>query len=116
MMSEYVCITAWQPEQGSRPLLMPSVSLHGPPFQTPQWKVCETCESPLTSSMMSISPMLGQLVAPTPRAAEPIAQKAGQYPSALAGSGCCNVAVSSIAPPAGAAQSVRAVSIRPDVQ
>ena len=57
---------------------MPLVSLHGPPGSTPQWKVCETSLRALTSSMMSNSPMLGQLVAPTPRAAEPIAQNAGQ--------------------------------------
>jgi hypothetical protein len=44
----------------------------------PQWRVPNTELSPLTSSMMSISPTLGQLVAPTGRAGAPSAQNAGQ--------------------------------------
>ena len=56
---------------------MPSGSWHSP-AHTPQWKVVECWLSALTSSMMSISPMPGQLVAPTGRAAPPIAQNAGQ--------------------------------------
>ena len=69
------------------------------------------------SSMMSISPMLGQLVAPTGRAAAPSIQNAGQYPAAAAPLtlGCWSGASTRSFPPAGAAKSVRWVSIRPEV-
>ena len=54
------------------------VSLHGPPGLVPQWRVPKTLLRPLMSSMMSHSPMLGQLVAAAGRAAAPRAQNAGQ--------------------------------------
>jgi hypothetical protein len=44
----------------------------------PQWSVANSELRPLMSSRMSISPMLGQLVAPTGRAAAPSIQNAGQ--------------------------------------
>src|SRR6266567_193170 len=77
-ITEYVWKLVWHPLQAPRPLPMPVVSLHGPPGSAPQWKVLESSDSALTSSMMSSSPMLGQFVAPTGRAAAPIAQNAGQ--------------------------------------
>jgi len=57
---------------------MPVFSLHGPPGVVPQCSVANSELRPLMSSMTSISPMLGQLVAPTGRAAAPIDQNAGQ--------------------------------------
>ncbi len=68
----------WQPAQARSPLPMPVVSLHGPPGLVPQCRVANSELRPLMSSMMSISPMLGQLVAPTGRAAAPSIQNAGQ--------------------------------------
>ncbi len=68
----------WHPEQGRSPLPMPVFSLHGPPGVVPQCSVTNSELRPLMSSMTSISPMLGQLVAPTGRAAAPIDQNAGQ--------------------------------------
>jgi len=70
------------------------------------------------SSIMSISPMPGQLVAPSGRAAAPSDQNAGQYPAAARPltSGCCRDASKRSLPPAGAAKSVRWVSMRPEVQ
>src|SRR4030095_13866639 len=74
----YVGKPVWQPEQARSPLPMPVVSLHSPPGLVPQWSVANSELRPLMSSRMSISPMLGQLVAPTGRAAAPSIQKAGQ--------------------------------------
>ena len=76
----------WQPEQAVRPLPRPVVSLHGPPWPTPQCRVPATSLSPLTSSMMSISPMPGQfeqvfvpeVPAPLDRKPAPSIQNAGQ--------------------------------------
>jgi hypothetical protein len=70
------------------------------------------------SSIMSISPMPGQLVAAAGRAAAPSDQNAGQYPAAAPPLtfGCCRDASKRSLPPAGAAKSVRCVSIRPLVQ
>src|SRR6185369_4572165 len=80
----YVWYPVWQPEQARSPLPMPVVSLHSPPGFVPQWRVANSELRPLMSSMMSISPMLGQLLAPTGRAAAPSIQNAGQYPAAAA--------------------------------
>src|SRR5713226_900053 len=68
--------------------------------------------------MPSTSPMLGQLVAPTPRAGAPIDQNAGQYPAAAAPVtfGIWMRASVRITPPDGGWKSVRCVSMRPDVQ
>src|ERR1700733_875602 len=88
---------------------MPSVSLHGPPGSTPQWKVPECSDSALTSSRMSISPVEGQEPGPS-------IQKADQYPSPLAGLGCSIDAVTSSSPPAGAPTLAVLVWMRPDVQ
>src|SRR3954470_1966021 len=75
----YVWKPVWQPPQARSPLPMPVVSLHGPPDAVlPQWRVPNSELRPLMSSMMSISPMLGQFVAPTGRAAAPSIQNAGQ--------------------------------------
>ena len=63
---------------GAIPTAMPVVSLHSPPGFVPQWSVANSELRPLMSSRMSISPMLGQLVAPTGRAAAPSIQNAGQ--------------------------------------
>jgi hypothetical protein len=52
--------------------------LQGPPETVPQWRVENTEFRPLTFSMTSISPMLGQFVAPTGLAAAPSIQNAGQ--------------------------------------
>jgi hypothetical protein len=68
----------WQPGQARSPLPMPVFSLQGPPGAVPQWSVPNTELRPLMSSITSISPMLGQLAAPTGRAAAPIDQNAGQ--------------------------------------
>ena len=73
-------------QQDTRPLPSPSVSLHGPPGSTPQWKVPETSDSALTSSMMSTSPVDGQfeqsmvpdVPAPLERKPAPSIQNAGQ--------------------------------------
>src|SRR4051794_36913765 len=107
----------WQPEQARSPLPRPVVSLQGPPDAVPQCRVLKTELRPLMSSMMSISPMLGQFVAPTGRAAAPRVQNAGQYPAAAAPLtlGCCSDASMRNLPPAGAAKSVRWVSTRPEV-
>src|SRR3954447_24682742 len=115
----YVWKPVWQPEQARPPLPMPVVSLHGPPDAVlPQCRVPNSELRPLMSSRMSISPMLGQFVAPTGRAAAPSIQNAGQYPAAAAPLtfGCCRDASMRSFPPAGAAKSVRCVSTRPEVQ
>ncbi len=55
---------------------MPVGSLHGPPGLTPQWMVLKSELRPLMSSMMSISPDVGQV---TPaRSGAPSIQNAGQ--------------------------------------
>lgn len=76
--------------------------------------VCDASFSPLTSSIMSISPEVGQ--PPPVRIGDPSAQNAGQYPSPFAGLGCSIEAVISSFPPGGAWKSSRVLSIRPDVQ
>ncbi len=108
----------WQPPHARSPLPCPVVSLHGPPETVPQCSVANSELRPLMSSMMSISPMLGQLVAPTGRASAPSVQNAGQYPAAWAPLtlACCNDASMRSFPPTGAAKSVRWVSTRPEVQ
>ncbi len=59
----YVWKADWQVEPGQARLPpMPDVSLHGPPGLTPQCSVPQTVLTPLTFSMMSISPTLGQFV------------------------------------------------------
>jgi hypothetical protein len=71
--------------------------------------VANTELNPLTSSMMSHSPIPGQFVALAGRAAAPIDQNAGQYPAAAAPLtfGCCNDPWNRTFPPTGAAKSVR---------
>jgi len=114
----YVWKLELQPLQARSPLVRPVVSLQGPPGLLPQCRAANTDGRPLMFSMMSHSPMLGQFVAPTGRAAAPSAQKAGQYPAAAAPDtfGCWMRASMRTLPPVGAAKSVRWVSIRPDVQ
>src|SRR5262245_66648337 len=57
----YVWKADWQVEPGQARLVpMPLVSLQGPPGLTPQWSTPHTLLMPLTFSMMSNSPMLGQ--------------------------------------------------------
>jgi hypothetical protein len=63
---------------------------------------------------MSISPEVGQ--PPPIRIGDPRAQKAGQYPSPLAGFGCSIDAVISSSPPGGAWKPSLVLSIRPEVQ
>src|SRR3989440_9634462 len=53
----YVWKAVWHPEHARCPLLMPLYSLHGPPGAVPQWSVPNSELSPLTSSMMSTSPI-----------------------------------------------------------
>ncbi len=76
-------------------------------------RVCEASFSPLTSSIMSISPEVGQV--PPARMGAPSDQKAGQYPRPFAGFGCSMEAVISSSPPGGAAKSSRVLSSRADV-
>src|SRR5262245_31703609 len=114
----YVWKAVWQPPHACSPLPIPVVSLHSPPGLVPQWSVANSELRPLMSSMMSISPIDGQLVAPTGRAAAPSIQNAGQYPAAAAPLtlGCSIDASTRSLPPVGAAKSVRWVSTRPEVQ
>ncbi len=74
----YVWKLVRQPGQARSPLPSPVVSLQVPGMPGPQWNTPKWVLRPLIVSMMSISPMLGQLVAPTGRAGAPIAQNAGQ--------------------------------------
>src|SRR5207237_2047861 len=114
----YVWNAAWQVlgEQARCPT-RPVVSLHGPPGDTPQWKVAHSLLIPWTFSMMSISPTLGQFHR-LPRYGVPSIQKAGQYPAAAAPVtlGIWMRASTRILPLAGGWKSSRLVSIRPDVQ
>jgi hypothetical protein len=76
MISVYVWYPVWQPAQAVMPLVRPVYSLHGPPGATPQCSVDEVSLCPLTSSMMSVSPIDGQV--PPVRSPAPSVQKAGQ--------------------------------------
>src|SRR5947208_10876466 len=114
----YVWKSPWQvaPLHGTL-LPRPVFSLHGPPGLTPQWKVAHSRLMPLTFSMMSISPTLGQFHR-LPRYGAPSIQNAGQYPAAAAPvtSGIWTRASTCSLPPAGGWKSSRLVSMRPDVQ
>src|SRR2546429_9103073 len=98
----------WQPPHARSPLPRPVNSLHGPPGATPQWRVANSELRPLMSSITSISPTPGQLLAPTGRAGAPSDQNAGQYPAAAAPLtlGCCRDASKRSFPPDGAAKSI----------
>src|SRR3954454_13323747 len=76
--NRYVWNADWQDAPGQVRLApMPLFSLHGPPGATPQCSTPQTLLMPLTFSMMSNSPMPGQLYRSL-RYGEPRAQNAGQ--------------------------------------
>src|ERR1039458_2569803 len=99
---------SWQPEPEA------GHAIRGwPLLPAAAWRGWEAWFRPLTSSIMSISPEVGQ--PPPVRMGDPRAQKAGQSPSPLAGFGCSIDAVISSSPPGGAWKSSRVLSIRADV-
>jgi hypothetical protein len=113
----YVWKAAWHVLPGHARLApRPLFSLHGPPGATPQCSTPHTELMPLTFSMMSNSPMRGQLYRSL-RYGAPSAQNAGQYPAAAAPVtlGIWIRPSMRSTPPAGALKSVRWVSIRADV-
>src|SRR4051794_190129 len=111
----YSWYPVWQPVQLARPEVRPLYSPHTPSGAVPQCSVWASWLRPLTSVMMSVSPTPGQLVK-LPRYAAPVARKPGQYPAALATSGCLTSAVNLTCSPGAAWKSVRWVSRRPEVQ